>query len=107
MHSPGASRDIKSSHTPSFPKHEHCKVDHRTLANQSEGRRLSLNKRKPVRYKKICITSVYRRQCDAVQFDLTFHSHTELLGEKFIEKETKANVKPGTGKFIFYTKIFI
>jgi hypothetical protein len=46
-------------------------------------------------------------QCDAVQVDLTFHSHTELLGEKFIEKETKANVKPGTGKFILHTKIFI
>jgi hypothetical protein len=61
MHSPGASRDIKSSHTASFPKHKHCKVDHRNLTNQSEGRRLSLNKRKPVRYKKIYITSVYRR----------------------------------------------
>jgi hypothetical protein len=85
-----------------------------------------LNKRKPISYKKIYITSVYRRppdptkktkgqftqirfssQCDAVQFDLTFHSHTELFVEKFVEKETKANVKPGTGKFIFYTKIFI
>jgi hypothetical protein len=61
MPSPGASREIKSSHTPSFPKHEHCKVDHRNLTNRSEGRRLSLNKWKPVRYKKIYIASVYRR----------------------------------------------